>query len=685
MATINPVSNTPKIRSLTFNFAETGKTVNKSFKTAQDGLIQSQKSIEKINSILQKRISSRKENFSKIFEAERLRKIQSDRIRREEELEATKIPTSQTSSTIESITNAASAAGGGFLNRLMKVIGFTLVGALLKYIPPLVGYAKEFIARIGEFGRIIGSFVNNTIEIFKSTLGLLDSLKENFLKLDFFDSENRVKNSFEELQKDIEGLSKDFQDTVDLFTTDLTKEIDGVEYGTYSGEEIPGVGGYQQEQEPGQDYAAGSGTGTGATGGTREQRALLDAISFAEGTPSYGTIYGGAVVPELAKGELTIREVLQMQKTGKVRGRNAGYKRDGYNSDATGRYQFMSYTLKEEVERQGVSLDEKFTPQMQDRLILGRMSRMRGVTPELLAKEGISKNVVDKLAPEFASFPNLFGPDAAGRVGTNTSYYGQGGKKYEDIVREYNKSLQSQQSTTAKVSPQQSAVPSIGTGRAIFGETGRVRNAPNWVHGHFQTNTGTVNDLINDTAPIVKGLLDSGVTPELSGGQKFTKNMSMEQIKSLLRVGVSQHTHSGDGRSVDIFVPKGTKVPFPVYDVRSGTGNEGISAIIPGSGKVWVGHLDPKSKSGGELKPTSSTPAAQISSAPAQQAQQKVAQQITPERKSQDIVANVPQTAMQQSSQVVPEPPIKQSRTPSIGDMLNNFMKQKILLDTSFL
>ena len=62
---------------------------------------------------------------------------------------------------------------------------------------------------------------------------------------------------------------------------------------------------------------------------------------------------------------------------------------------------------------------------------------MRGVTPELLAAEGMSDKVIDMLAPEFASFPNLIGPDAQGRVGTNTSYYGQGGKTAAEIKKAY--------------------------------------------------------------------------------------------------------------------------------------------------------------------------------------------------------------------------------------------------------
>jgi hypothetical protein len=90
---------------------------------------------------------------------------------------------------------------------------------------------------------------------------------------------------------------------------------------------------------------------------------------------------------------------------------------------------------------------------MQDKLILNRISRLRGVTAKLLAEEGMSDKVIDMLAPEFASFPNLFGPDAKGKYGTNTSYYGQGGKSKEEIKRAYGQS--------SGMSDQQSSTPAI--------------------------------------------------------------------------------------------------------------------------------------------------------------------------------------------------------------------------------
>jgi murein DD-endopeptidase MepM/ murein hydrolase activator NlpD len=115
----------------------------------------------------------------------------------------------------------------------------------------------------------------------------------------------------------------------------------------------------------------------------------------------------------------------------------------------------MSYTLSEEVQRQGVSLNEKFTPTLQDKLILGRISRMRGVTPELLKREGMSANVMDRLAPEFASFP--YSPKG------NKSFYGQPVKSPQSIQNVYKQALGT---TSQQNIAQTSSTPSV-QGRGI--------------------------------------------------------------------------------------------------------------------------------------------------------------------------------------------------------------------------
>ena len=78
---------------------------------------------------------------------------------------------------------------------------------------------------------------------------------------------------------------------------------------------------------------------------------MLDAIAFAEGTTgSYGTLYGGRVIDELAAGKMTIAEVLKMQKSKMYKGENVYG--SGYDSNATGRYRLMSYVLEEVIRKQ---------------------------------------------------------------------------------------------------------------------------------------------------------------------------------------------------------------------------------------------------------------------------------------------------------------------------------------------
>ena len=137
-------------------------------------------------------------------------------------------------------------------------------------------------------------------------------------------------------------------------------------------------------------------------------------------------------------------------------------------------------------------------------------------------------------------------------------------------------------------------------GYATFGETGNVDNRdPNWVHGHFQTNTGTLQTLIQDVKPVLIKLLNDGVPVELSSGTRIKPGQSDAYYDQMLRTAASQHGHSGDGRSIDLFMPKGTRVPVPLTDVRHGTGREGSSGVLPGSGQSWVGHLTRDSRAGG--------------------------------------------------------------------------------------
>lgn len=146
-----------------------------------------------------------------------------------------------------------------------------------------------------------------------------------------------------------------------------------------------------------------------------------------------------------------------------------------------------------------------------------------------------------------------------------------------------------------------------GTGNAEFGETGNVSNAKGWVHGHFQGDSPQA--VTKDTTMVVKALLKQGSPVYLNqpGGKGVDlspkRKYSDEEIYNYVENARKSHTHSGTGKSIDVFVKKGTKVPVPLVNIGptgsgyGGYGRGGNSGYIQGT-KTWIGHLTPESKPG---------------------------------------------------------------------------------------
>jgi TP901 family phage tail tape measure protein len=136
------------------------------------------------------------------------------------------------------------------------------------------------------------------------------------------------------------------------------------------------------------------------------RRALLATIRFAEGTlgpDGYGTHFGGSYTPP---GGAHPNKVIR---------------KGGYASAAYGAYQFMPDTWR------GAG-GGNMTPARQDEAAL-RLARNRGVDPD----QPLNRGMIDKLAPEWASFPTLK---------TGTSYYGQGGKSFAEIEKFYRQQVE---------------------------------------------------------------------------------------------------------------------------------------------------------------------------------------------------------------------------------------------------
>lgn len=103
------------------------------------------------------------------------------------------------------------------------------------------------------------------------------------------------------------------------------------------------------------------------------KKGLRDLIGLFEGTDKgrgynetlgYGKFTGG----DVNLTSMTLREVLDLQRKMLAQTRALPKDDPNYNSSAVGRYQIVSTTLKGLVDKLGLSLEEVFTPELQDRL-----------------------------------------------------------------------------------------------------------------------------------------------------------------------------------------------------------------------------------------------------------------------------------------------------------------------------
>lgn len=170
-----------------------------------------------------------------------------------------------------------------------------------------------------------------------------------------------------------------------------------------------------------------SSSGVAAVYGTAEERALLDAIAFAEGTyrsDGYSTWAGYQRHGPADLTNLTIQQVHDLQTSFITSG-----KVNKTGSAVVGRYQFLE--LRDHYAKQaGLKPSDKFSPENQDKMALVEARRV-GINSSVLRKEGLSRRISDILAPIWASFP--YSPKGG------ASYYGgQPSKPLNQIQKIYN-------------------------------------------------------------------------------------------------------------------------------------------------------------------------------------------------------------------------------------------------------
>lgn len=260
------------------------------------------------------------------------------------------IESSKVSTTPSKGLDFAGRSDKGPLGRLLGFLGFMTAGWIVENLPTWIFMGQEFISRIQIFGKSMYNMIDNMKLTLKSFGKLLTTSFDSIVKLDFNEfTDGSVAQSFDELNLAVQNVGGDITETFRLFTTPLNKSIE-------TGEEAPGLG----EMRPDTMFP---GVGQEVTGIHKQ---ALDLIARNESRGNYNAMNRGQSgdSPEGPKRyfgknltDMSIGEIKKLQKQGKI--------------NAAGRYQIVGISLPTAQTAAGLKDTDKFDKNNQDLLAIG--------------------------------------------------------------------------------------------------------------------------------------------------------------------------------------------------------------------------------------------------------------------------------------------------------------------------
>lgn len=609
-----------------------------------------------------------------VFRSKTLFQKRQDNIRKkeaEDQLEASSLGSvlSPGFATEKSILNS----GKGFLGRILSAIAYLGVGWLLRNLPTWIGMAKEFVARIYKGVAIVKQFFMGAVGFVGNLFNLLGSVAQNIASFDFFDTSNRVKDTFGQLNQNLSDMSSSIDDALRLMTTSLNE-------GIASGQNAPPLGSEGPSQFPeSQPSVPGGGT---------KYPELADTVVRGEGGINSVNRGNAGDTPGGAKSifgknltDMTVGEIMQAQREGRV--------------FAVGKYQFIPGTLASAVSYTRVPLNAKFDSATQNRLFDYLIDVKR---PEIGAyingKSNNKKEAIQQLAREFASV-GLEYPEAGRRRG-QSRYAGVAGNAASISPEVAGAALDRQRGTgpstdniAQQSSPANLRVAPTSRGNFIQGSTG-YSTGP---HFHFGPGTAGAkmaqqgdkfpgvyySDVRAVAFAVAKHFLSQKKSFLLSrSGKTISPGISDNDLQNALLNEQKKHTSGGSDGGIDMAFSESVRMPLSVVDVKDYGDNFGISGTVAGT-NVFVGHGAKGSKSDS----FTGSQSMDIST-------------ITPSA-SGDVVSVVdtrPAIDMQALSQLLnaaaasfnasSSKPVEIAQS-SESNMLNNFIRQKFLTDLAYL
>ena len=176
------------------------------------------KIIEKISNILSNKNKSNKKISQNILRYKNKRIAYNKIIKAQNELfvdsSLKKISRSKSFISMPSIQ----FGGDGVLSKLIRTAGFITSGWLLSNMPTWIAGAKELSNRIGLLKSTFTRFVDNIWNMISSIGQISKSLFENFKTFDFTDSEYKVRNSITELTDTIDNMGEQIIEAFSVLT-----------------------------------------------------------------------------------------------------------------------------------------------------------------------------------------------------------------------------------------------------------------------------------------------------------------------------------------------------------------------------------------------------------------------------------------------------------------------------------
>lgn len=303
------------------------------------------------------------------------------------------------------------------INALFRIIAAWTIANLPKIIQEVLKFTKKV--------RIVVAAIKNAVKgvgtMFQGVARVTSAFIKNLQEFDFNDRSGRIKEAQTELNDGMDEISTNFNEISNVWgrsEAELDTILNELESGSTMKEATDAimnasVGG-ATPTEPQQSVV---GTNSSSSGG--KWGPILDLIAKAESVDgSYDSIYPNSTKPGLS--DMTVREADAWQKSTTAK----------RGSAAAGRYQFMD--IARQAKQAGVDMDDKFSPQNQDKMAIYLIEKKRGVDMDMLDNNPLE--AAERLSMEWAGLPVLKTTKGAKRTVTaGQSFYAGDGRNASNV------------------------------------------------------------------------------------------------------------------------------------------------------------------------------------------------------------------------------------------------------------